>query len=66
MASRWNGDEWRWRVSYHQAPRHHTISVIESAERREDPPNAHRVPFGFGIREPAPEAEPLTWEGDGG
>lgn len=64
---RWNGDEWRWRIGWHPRPTNVTIAVIDAPER-EEPANAHRVPFGFGVREPAPEAprvEPLLWEGDG-
>jgi hypothetical protein len=56
----WHGDEWRWTLTAGGSP---TISVVEPADKRDDPENAHRVPFGFSVRSPQPEAEPLLWEG---
>jgi hypothetical protein len=59
---RGTGDSWRWRLG---GVGRTTISVIDSAEERKEPENAHRVPFGFSrvLHPPPPEPEPMTWEG---
>lgn len=52
-AGRSSGASWRWNLGGHAAaPR--TIAVIEppKGERKTEPANAKRVPFGFGVREP--------------
>jgi hypothetical protein len=57
---RWSGQNF-----YAQRTGPTTISVIEPAGKREDPPDAKRVPFGFARAIPQPEPEPLLWEGEG-
>lgn len=46
---RWHGDEWRWRPQEHPSQASSTISVIEvpDEEKKDPPPRAKRVPFGF-------------------
>jgi hypothetical protein len=65
--TRWNGDEWRWRVEWHTRAYRESIQVIERPkdEAKGPVPAAARVvPFGFARANPQPEPEPLVWDGD--
>ena len=59
-----NLNDYRWRLrSGMTLP---SITVIDSAEKKEPPANAWRVPFGFSrvLAPPPVEPEPLLWEGE--